>query len=127
MRTNKLHPDVEEFKHFINNRPELVLELRKSGRSLQYYYDKWAEYGEDESIWHVDKKQTKETGVNENDLFNQIVKYTENLDVDKIQGHVQQLNKVLDIVQSLLNNFIGQKGRSPGGKRQTELFNLFRD
>lgn len=127
MSENKLHPSVEEFKHFMNDRPKLVLRLRENGHSLQTYYNKWVEHGEDESVWQLGEKQSRETNRNDNDLFNQIIKYTENIDVDKIQGHVKQLNKMLGVVQSILHNFAGSKNTTVDQAKQMEVLNLFRD
>jgi len=124
---DKLHPDVEKFKLFINSHPELVLELRRSGNPLQDYYNKWVEYGEDDSVWDLNKTKNQETDKDYKDLFNQIVKYTENIDVNKIQGHVKRFNKVLDTVQLMLGDFIGQNNTNTNPGNQSDLFNLFRD
>lgn len=127
MSLDKLHPDVEKFKLFINSHPELVLELRRSGNPLQDYYNKWVEYGEDDSVWDLNKTKNQETDKDYKDLFNQIVKYTENIDVNKIQGHVKRFNKVLDTVQLMLGDFIGQNNTNTNPGNQSDLFNLFRD
>lgn len=111
----------------MNAHPELVLELRKSGSSIQDYYNKWIEHGEDESVWNLNKDQHQTRKKNYGDMFNQIVKYTENIDINKVQGQMKQFNKVLETVQLLLNDFIGNKNISVDNENQKELFNFFRD
>lgn len=124
---NKLHPTVEEFKEFMNNHPTLVLELRKSGDSLQDYYNKWVEHGEDSSVWNLDKAKDQMADTKDKDFFHQIIKYTENIDINKIEGRVKQFNKALDTIQLLLGNFIKDKETNVDVSNQKELFNFFRD
>lgn len=127
MSIDELHPTVREFQKFMNAHPELVLRLRKSGNSLQDYYDKWIEHGEDDSVWNLDKDKQQKANTADKDFFHQIIKYTENIDVNKVQGHVKQFNKALDTIQSLLNNFIKDKDTEVNVSKQKELFNFFRD
>lgn len=127
MSVDKLHPSVEKFKLFINAHPELVLEIRRNGDPIQNYYNKWIEYGEDESVWGLNKRNSHETKSDYKDVLDQIVKYAENIDVNKIQGHVKRLNKVLDTLQLMLGDFTGQNNSNNYTRKQTDLFNRFRD
>lgn len=127
MSVDKLHPTVEEFKQFMNAHPEIVLKLRKNGNSLQHYYNKWIEHGEDEAVWDLGKKQYEESDKNNNDLFHQVIKYTENIDVKKVQKYVKQFHKTLDTIQLLLDGFISDKETNVENGKQKELFNFFRD
>jgi len=61
----KLHPSVIEFKHFINEHPGILKEIRKSGRSWQEYYEKWILLGEEDPYWqqfieNVKKRKKRE-------------------------------------------------------------------
>ncbi len=127
MSADKLHPSVEKFKLFINAHPDLVLEMRKSGNSLQDYYNKWVEYGEDDSVWGLGKDTKQKTETNYKGLLDQIVKYTENIDINKIQGHVKRFNKMLDTVQLMLGDFASTKNPNEDIGKQNDLFKLFRD
>lgn len=127
LSADKLHPNLEEFKLFMNTHPEVVLELRKSGNSLQDYYNKWIEYGEDDPIWGFDNKRDQEKDIEYGELFNQIIKYTENIDINKVQGHVEKFTKILNVVQLMLGDFISQKDTNVNSKKQADLFSLFRD
>lgn len=107
-----LHPSVVSFKNFINSHPALIKEIRKSGRSWQEYYEKWALLGEDDSYWDKYKVDKHEENVNEEkesvkntELVSQLMKYTSNLDVNKMQGQVEQLSKAVTAIQEMVSQF----------------------
>lgn len=107
-----LHPSVVSFKSFINSHPALIKEIRKSGRSWQEYYEKWALLGEDDSYWDKYKVDKHEENVNEEkesvkntELVSQLMKYTSNLDVNKMQGQVEQLSKAVTAIQEMVSQF----------------------
>lgn len=114
MSETKLHPTVIAFKTFINKHPKLIEEIRKNGRSWQEYYEKWVLLGEDDPMWETYKKDEgkgteakkgKSSNSKKNEIFSQIMKAAENLDIDKVQGQVQQLNSVLSTLQELFGQF----------------------
>lgn len=126
---DKLPPTVQDFKAFINERPELIEEVRKSGRSWQEYYEKWALLGEDDPFW--DKYTTSQSSNNndqsqpkQTELFKQFMKYTENIDMNKVQDQMQQLNKTIDTIQEVLSQF--QSTKQPPNK-QNDRFPWFLD
>ncbi|MFS0751958.1 YlbD family protein [Oceanobacillus sp. 1P07AA] len=118
-----LDPSVQEFKEFVNKHPKIVREIRKSGRSWQEYYEKWALLGESDPYWNefieVDKienqshqdtnyngKENQEKKENEEkDLMSQLMKYTQKIDVDKLQGQIDQLSKAVGSVQEMVEQF----------------------
>ncbi|WP_373895914.1 YlbD family protein [Virgibacillus natechei] len=131
MNGNKLHPTVLEFKQFMNKHPVLLEEVRKSGRSWQEYYEKWALLGEDDPFWdnyrdENNKSKAKgEKGEQKHaELFNQLLKLTKNMDLDKVQENVHQLNNTISMIQGGLNQFQENKKTNDTPK---EPFNLFRD
>lgn len=132
-----LHPTVVDFKNFINNHPKLLKEIRKSGRSWQEYYEKWILLGEDDPYWEVfkhdtEKKEEKKSGEKEGnvkekstELMNQMMKYAENIDVNKVQGHVHQLSNAIGSVQELLEQF--QTSKQPEQPVRRDPFDWRRD
>ncbi|BAC13402.1 YlbD family protein [Oceanobacillus iheyensis] len=119
---SNLDPSVQEFKEFVNKRPKIIKEIRKSGRSWQEYYEKWALLGEDDPYWNdfiesSTKSQTQnESNDNEyenqdkndneeNDLVSQLMKYSQKIDVDKLQGQIDQLSKAVGSVQEMVAQF----------------------
>lgn len=127
MSRDKLHPSLEKFKTFINAHPELVLKIRKSGEPIQVYYNKWVEYGEDETVWGFQKEETEESRNDGKDMLDQIVKYADKIDIDKIQDHVKRFNKILDTIQIMLGDFTSQNKSTEHTRKQSDWFNWFRD
>ncbi|MBP2077880.1 spore coat protein YlbD [Oceanobacillus polygoni] len=113
----ELHPSVISFKNFINEHPALIREIRKTGRSWQEYYEKWALLGEEDPFWEkykVDKHEEKDgkddtgeakTNVKNSELISQLMKYTSSLDVNKMQGQVDQLSKAITAIQEMVSQF----------------------
>lgn len=134
MSEDKLHPTVREFKSFINKHPKLIEEVRRNGRHWQEYYEKWALLGEEDPLWEQYKEdghtQAKKGPTKEKkpEIFGQIMKLTENMDIDKIQNHVQQLSTTISTVQEMLGQFKESKGGAlPTPTNQPKPFNWFRD
>ena len=119
-----LHPTIIEFKRFVNQHPKLLEEIRKSGRSWQEYYEKWVLLGEEDQMWDQFTTSNKQSSRN-TDMIKQIVKLTENIDLNKVQQHVSELSGTVSTLQSLLNqNSSSQKEESQQGKF---LFSMFKD
>ncbi|WP_337020090.1 YlbD family protein [Oceanobacillus massiliensis] len=127
----ELHPTVAAFKEFINKHPSLLREIRKSGKSWQEYYEKWVLLGEDDPYWEAFKedlpyeneKETKASG-KDSELIGQIMKYTSNLDINKMQGQVNQLSKAITTIQDMIEQF-KQTQKSTPTKR--DPFNWMKD
>ncbi|MFC3040220.1 YlbD family protein [Virgibacillus xinjiangensis] len=129
MSEGKLHPSVIEFKKFINKYPSLRAEIRRSGRSWQEYYEKWALLGEDDEFWapYKKEKEAKDTdGPNEKspELFRQLMKVAEHMDINKIQSQVSQLNHSIAAVQEIIQQFQKSKHTPP---RPRDPFDWFGD
>ncbi|WP_217585704.1 YlbD family protein [Lentibacillus saliphilus] len=115
MTEKDLHPQVREFKAFINRHPKLIESIRKSGRSWQEYYEKWTLLGEDDPYWNSyksddhkvnEKKEEKETDTKkQTEMFEQLKKLTETVDLDKIQKHAYQLSGTINTIQELIGQF----------------------
>lgn len=131
MDGDKLHPTVLDFKQFMNKHPVLLEEVRKNGRSWQQYYEKWALLGEDDPFWDQfrDKdNKTEDKGEQQKEkhaeLFSQLMKLTKNMDLDKVQEQVHQLNNTISMIQGGINQFQENKKTKTTPK---EPFNWFRD
>ncbi|WP_404459151.1 YlbD family protein [Oceanobacillus kapialis] len=118
--SDKLHPSVVEFKAFINKHPALIRNIRKNGRSWQEYYEQWALLGEEDSIWleYKEKEEgsdTKEersekqdgngTSERNKELFANLIKMTENMDLNKVQKQINSFNNTISIIQELIGQF----------------------
>lgn len=120
---DQLHPTVREFKKFINKRPKLIEEIRKNGRSWQEYYEKWVLLGEEDPMWK-EFEETEEHKKNlgeknkQTELFNQLIKYAEKIDLNKVEENINQLNEAIGTVQDLIGQFqstnqVNRKPRNP--------------
>ncbi|AVQ98935.1 hypothetical protein OBCHQ24_07930 [Oceanobacillus iheyensis] len=134
--SNKLHPSVVEFKTFINKHPALIKKIRKSGRSWQEYYEQWALLGEDDPLWDEYKEAETEWEKEEQDegegsfeknkeLFSNLIKMTENMDLNKVQKQIDSFNNTISVIQELLGQFKQSDTKSePVGKNG---FGWFKD
>ncbi|WP_234402409.1 YlbD family protein [Oceanobacillus damuensis] len=121
-KLEELHPTLIAFKEFINKHPLLLREIRKSGRSWQEYYEQWILLGEDDPHWDNYKgepstdhsQNTDKTVGKDSELMSQLLKYTSNLDINKMQGQVNQLSKAIAAIQDMMEQFKGsQKKEQP--------------
>ncbi|WP_232225587.1 YlbD family protein [Oceanobacillus manasiensis] len=113
--SHKLHPSVVEFKTFINKHPALIKKIRKSGRSWQEYYEQWALLGEDDSVWdeykevdtgeQADQKESQGSVEKNKELFSNLIKMTENMDLNKVQKQIDSFNNTISVIQELLGQF----------------------
>lgn len=129
MNTWKVDPTVKEFKAFINKHPRLIANIRKTGRPWQEYYEKWILLGEDDEYWDQFKQPKLEevTKGKKSELFSQIMNLTSQIDFDKVQQQVSQLNKTLSTVQQLMNQYKRQQEPTTRQSRPHQMFNFFRD
>ncbi|HEY4602394.1 MAG TPA: spore coat protein YlbD [Cerasibacillus sp.] len=129
MSTWKIDPSVKEFKAFINKHPRLIANIRKTGRSWQEYYEKWVLLGEDDVYWEKFKQPKLEevTKGKKSEIFTQIMNLTNQIDFDKVQQQVSQLNKTLSTVQQLINQYKRQHDPTPRQPGPHQMFNFFRD
>lgn len=129
-----LHPTVREFREFLARHPELVKEVRKTGRNWQEYYEKWLLLGEDDPYWlqyQEDKNKTEKESSNEeteqSELFDRLLKMTEKIDMDKVQKQVEQLSGTITTIQEAIGQFQENKKTSTQSVNEKRPFHWFRD
>lgn len=133
MRNENLDESVREFKEFINNHPQIIKEIRVSGRSWQEYYEKWALLGEDDPYWHQFKQESRTNNQSNdekstesyNELFNQFISMMEKVDLNNVQKQVGELNTTVSTVQQLLNQYLENRQKDSGNDQHP--FYWFRD
>lgn len=122
-----LDPTVAAFKQFINSHPALIKDIRKHGQSWQDLYEKWVLLDEDDPYWDPYKtvKEEKQTGTKEKEknkhaeLFGQLIKLSENIDVDKLQNQVHQLNNTITTIQEVITQYQQSKNKSTSVQKPT--------
>lgn len=130
--SENLHPSVREFKAFLQKHPKLVEEVRKSGRGFQTYYEKWALLGEDDQFW--DQYKEKGTGKpgskpkqGKAELMERLIQMSENIDFDKLEKQVDNINNTITTVQGLLGQFQSSNTPTQQTHRNQNLFSAFKD
>ncbi|MEI3597010.1 spore coat protein YlbD [Oceanobacillus sp. SE10311] len=129
--------ELKRFKSFINSHPKLVRKIRKDGKSWQEIYEQWVLLGEDDIHWEQYKEETDEKSKSgeekkqtfskldlKPDFVKQILKYTETVDVNKLQEQVQQLSDTIATVQEIVDIY----KKPPAQENRTrQPFDWFRD
>ncbi|WP_156857619.1 spore coat protein YlbD [Oceanobacillus sp. AG] len=129
--------ELKRFKSFINSHPKLVRKIRKDGKSWQEIYEQWVLLGEDDIHWEQYKEETDEKSKSgeekkqtfskldlKPDFVKQILKYTETVDVNKLQEQVQQLSNTIATVQEIVDIY----KKPPAQENRTrQPFDWFRD
>ena len=86
----------ENFKEFISNHPELLNYIKNKEMTFQDFFEIYDIYGEDEATW---SKYFKEPG---DDLrIKELSKVLKNINMDSIEHHVNNAQKVIGIIQEL--------------------------
>ncbi|MCH5166435.1 MAG: hypothetical protein J1F35_00950 [Erysipelotrichales bacterium] len=86
----------ENFKEFISNHPELLNYIKNKEMTFQDFFEIYDIYGEDEATW---SKYFKEQG---DDLrIKELSKVLKNINMDSIEHHVNNAQKVIGIIQEL--------------------------
>lgn len=133
MSCTGLEESVKKFQYFINQHPDLIIYIRKNGYSWQDYYEKWMILGEDDPYWDSFKR-SKASHSKEDEqqfsfgqyrhLYDQFVKLTEHIDVEKMQKHVKELNQTIQVVDNLLKQFVKNRHKL---SKDSETIQWFKD
>ncbi|MCD5322561.1 MULTISPECIES: YlbD family protein [Pontibacillus] len=143
--SSQLHPSVAEFKEFVGRYPKLIQEVRQKGESWQPYYEKWVLLGEEDPYWEQFNQPTEQQKANTQDveqeqeedndsgknkeMMGQFMNMIENVDLNKVQGHIQQLNGAISNIQNLVGQFQDMKKTNPskGNTPKRSPFGFGRD
>ncbi|AUJ26795.1 YlbD family protein [Virgibacillus dokdonensis] len=115
MSDQDLHPSVSAFKQFINKHPQLIKEVRKSGKPWQDIYEKWVLLGENDPYWdrfkqadgdnNESKSKDNQSNENNKELFSQLLKMTESMDLEKVQRQMEQFSSSISTIQEIISQF----------------------
>ncbi|PWU68973.1 MULTISPECIES: spore coat protein YlbD [Gracilibacillus] len=101
--TDSLHPSVKQFKAFIKDHPELVKKVRSGESTWQELYEQFVLLGEDDPIW---KENKSEHNKEESDsLHAKILKQLGQLDLDKVEKHINDLSGAINQVVGLIGQY----------------------
>ncbi|WP_343753586.1 YlbD family protein [Lentibacillus halophilus] len=133
--SENLHPSVKDFKDFLQRHPTLVEKVRRSGKGWQETYEKWALLGEDDPMWDKYRGKQESTSTpkdGKREIMDRLIHMSENIDMDKFQSQVDNINSAISTVQELLHQFqpSDQSHRQPFGssfRNTNRPFGGFRD
>lgn len=95
----------EAFKEFVRLKPDLIKQVTSNKTSWQKLYEIYELYGEDKNIWN--------NYVNNNQInysFNEIINNLKNIDLNKLQSGIENIQNTISLIQ----------GFSPNNNQQPE-------
>ncbi|GGE66500.1 YlbD family protein [Priestia taiwanensis] len=106
-----LHPSVQAFKEFVRKHPQLIVDVREGRRTWQTLYEEWYLIGDDDLAWAKfssrDEEEAEKEAKEENKTLGQIMSFFQNLDMDQVQGQLNNFNHMLGNLQQLVGIFTG--------------------
>ncbi|WP_077309810.1 YlbD family protein [Terribacillus halophilus] len=130
MSETNLHPSIQAFKQFVEQHPKLIEEARQKQTGWQPYYEKWVLLGEEDPSWQAYKAaaQTNQMETDEesaekgNEMVSKMMGMASQFDLQKLSGHIHQLNGALDNVKHLIGQYQGVKQQLPAKKKGPTFF-----
>lgn len=129
MSDTNLHPSIQAFRQFVQQHPKLIREVRQNQTGWQPYYEKWVLLGEEDPSWQAYKENEEQTGRADaesqeagKEMFNKVMGMANQFDLQKLQGHIHQLNGALDNIKQLIAQYQGVKQQLPAKKQAPTFF-----
>lgn len=113
----------EEFKEFVKKNPSLINYVNNNQMTWQKFYEMYDMYGENNNIWdkYINTRSTERDiagGIGLAEAF----KWFKNIDLDSVQSGVNNLQKVVDIIQDF-----GHKSTKKEDYKPRPLYKHFDD
>lgn len=91
----------EEFKEFVRNNPSLIKYVRNNEMTWQKFYEIYALYGKDNSIWndYLDKGENSTT-------INDVVNWFKKVDLDNLKEGIGNIERVIGVVKDFSNKSV---------------------
>jgi hypothetical protein len=125
-----LHPSVQQFKQFVKKHPLLSKEVREGKKTWQDFFEEWTILGEKDEIWEKYRKvstdkaeedieeeleeEESENNPKQGVQIGDLVSMLKSINLNDIQGHVQNLSGMMATVQGLLQSFQSNSSNSSG-------------
>lgn len=120
---------VEGFKSFVAVHPLLAEKVKKGEKSWQEFFEEWYLLGGEDEYWKEfsdgpsleaeEKSVSSENSAKTTEVLGQILSLVKGVDLQSLQGHVENLSSVVSNVQALVRQFSG----SSSDKNVTESTN----
>lgn len=92
----------EEFKEFVKKNPSLINHVNNNEMTWQKFYELYDMYGNDNNIWdkYINTRENSNIASASAGLgLAEAFKWFKNIDLDSVQSGVNNLQKVVDIIQ----------------------------
>nr|WP_275296751.1 spore coat protein YlbD [Bacillus sp. REN10] len=110
VRTNSLHPEVQRFKQYMNERPQLKQMVRRREKTLQQLFEEWYQMGE---VIHQERVEKEEEA--SPNWIEKALNTLASLDSNKWNSYIAECQSILEIIQLMVEDFVKQTkdGKSP--------------
>ena len=111
MTEKKLHPSVEQFKHFVNSNKKIMEEVRSGRSTLQDLYEEWYLLGEDDPRWTPLLTENKSDNVpskEKTEWYHPILNSLKNMDPKQMHQYIGNLSQAIGAIQGVLGQFQGE-------------------
>ena len=118
----------EEFKEFVKKNPSLINYVNNNQMTWQKFYEMYDMYGENDNVWdkYINARADnveRATGAAATGLgLAEAFKWFKNIDLDSVQSGVNNLQKVVDIIQDF-----GHKSTKKEDYKPRPLYKHFDD
>lgn len=92
---------VEEFKTFVKKNPKLLKYVKNGESSWQKFYEIYDLYGEEESAWKEYLGVATVAAATTATSFADVINWFKTINLDSVQQGVNNLQRVLGVVQDL--------------------------
>lgn len=128
-----LHPSVHQFKQFVKKHPLLIKEVRVGKKTWQDFFEEWTILGEKDEIWEKYRKVSNdqeeedieddtedegEANEKKGSQIGDLLSMLKGINLNDIQGHVQNLSGMMTTVQGLLQSFQSNSSNDSGQGQQ---------
>ncbi len=109
MDDSKLHPSVQDFKHFLKDNPKIVKDVRMGKKTWQEIYEDWSLLGEEDEVWNEYKGEKKggeeDKKIEKGEFVSQLLNQLKKMDPDQIQNQIGNISQVLGAIQGVISQF----------------------
>ncbi len=104
----------EAFKQFVKSNPSLLKYVKNGEMNWQKFYEMYDLYGEDNEVWNdYLKKEAVATTALSGLGIAEFAKFIKNVDLDGIQTGIENIQRVIGVIQDLGNNKTEKQENKP--------------
>lgn len=140
MNKVELDPKVEQFKTFVQNKPDIIQLVRSGKKSWQELFEDWLILGENHENWRTSEPEPTQEIITEKipdstiksdglsgDFWPQILSYIKRLDINQIQDQLTNLGTTLTAVQEVVSQFQPSKQINTRRRERQKPFGFRKD